>query len=79
MEEVNSLRFYPNVILNLFLQLVNARLYSPVLNLRVLSSEPMFPLISATVSLEMELLSERSLLASGMALSTEVHIAVTIK
>ena len=37
-----SLRFYPNVILNLFLQVVNARLYNRVLNLTVLSPKPTF-------------------------------------
>ena len=39
----------------------------------------MFSLISTTVSSEMGLLSKRSLLDFGMALSTAVLIAVTIK
>ena len=37
-----SLRFYPKFLLNLFLQLINARLYSRVFNLRVLSLKPTF-------------------------------------
>ena len=37
-----SLHFYPKFVLNLFLQLVNARLYCRVFILRVLSPKPMF-------------------------------------
>ena len=37
-----SLPFYPKILLNLFLQLINACLYSRVFNLRVLSPESMF-------------------------------------
>ena len=37
-----SLRFYPMILLNLSLQLVNACLYSRVFNLRVLFPKPMF-------------------------------------
>ena len=37
-----SLRFYPKFFLNLFLQLINARLYSRVFILRVLSPKPTF-------------------------------------
>ena len=64
---------------SLFLQLINACLYSRVFNLRVLSPKPTFLLISAKVSSEMGLLSVRTLLDFGMALSTAVLIADTIK
>ena len=74
-----SLRFYPKILLNLFLQLINACLYSRVFNPSVLSPSLRFSLISTNFSLEMGLLSDRTLLDFGMALSTAVLIADTIK
>ena len=50
-----------------------------VFNLRVLSPKPTCLLISANLSLEMGLLSDRTLLDFGMALPTAVLIADTIK
>ena len=65
---------------NLFLQLIYARFYFRVFILRVLSPKPTFLLISAKVSSEIVLLIDaRTLLDFGMALSTAVLIAVTIK
>ena len=58
--------------------MVNARLNNR-LNLRVLSPKPIVSLISTIVSSKMGLLSERSRLDFGVALSTTVLIAVTIK
>ena len=55
------------------------RFYSRVFVPRVMSPKPMFLLISAMVSSEIGLLADRTLLAFGMALSTAVLIAVTIK
>ena len=78
-----SLRFYSKFVLNLFLQLVNARRYSRVFILFIYSIysllSPISLRFSAIVSLEMGLLSDRSLLDFRMALSTAVLITVTIK
>ena len=65
--------------LNLFLQLINARFYSRAFVLRVMSESLCFFLISAMVSSEIGLLSDLTLLAFGIALSTAELIAVTIK
>ena len=53
--------------------------YSQVFYLRVLCPSLRFSLISANVSLEMGLLSDRRLLDFGMAFSNAVLIADTIK
>ena len=75
----DQLDFWVNFPFNLFLYLVNALLYSQVLNREYHLLSLRFSLTSTTISSEMGLLSERSLLDFGKALSTVVQIAVTIK